>query len=95
MPGQYVVDAAFECVPPKFRGTGRSHKHDWSRDINTPDPSDEISPIAINHGEFRDNHGLLVRRVEQVNCRPYAARPLHNQSVRLDVLQDRGFRVPI
>ena len=54
-----------------------------------PHPFDEISPIAISQGEFRDDHGLLARRVEQINCRPDAARPLHNQSVRFDVLQRR------
>ena len=64
-------------------------------DINTPDPFDEISPIAISQGEFRDNHGLLARRVEQINCRSDAARPLHNQSVRFDVLRDGGFRAPV
>ena len=41
----------------------------------TPDPFDEISPIAISQGEFRDNHRLLARRVEQINCRPDAAVP--------------------
>ncbi len=66
-----------------------------STDINTPDPFDEISPITISQGEFRDDHGLLARRVEQINCRSDAARPLHNQSVRFDVLQDRGFRAPV
>ena len=62
---------------------------------NAPDPFDEISPIAIGQGELRDDHGLLARRVEQINCRPDAARPLHNQSVRFDVLRDGGFRAPV
>ena len=56
---------------------------------------DEISPIAISQGQLGDDHGLLARRVEQINRRPSAARPVHNQSVRFDVLQDRGFRAPV
>ena len=95
MPGQNVLDAAFERVPPEFRGTGRSREYNRHTDINTPHPFDEISPIAIGHGELRDDHGLLARRVEQINSCPYAARPLHNQSVGFDVLQDRGFRAPV
>ena len=93
--GQDVIDAAFERVPPEFRRTGSSHKDNWSRDINGLDPFDQISPIAINQGELRDNHGLLARQVEQINCRPDAARPLHNQSVCFNVLCDRGFRALI
>jgi hypothetical protein len=92
MPGQNVLDTAFERVPPEFRRTGRSREYNRHTDINTPHPFDEISPIAIGQGELRDNHGLLARRVEQINSCPYAARPLHNQSVGFDVLQDRGFR---
>jgi hypothetical protein len=49
------------------------------------------SPIAISQGQLGDDHGLFARRVEQINRRPYAARPVHNQSVRFDVLQERGF----
>jgi len=95
MPGQDVIDSAFERIPPEFRRTGRGHKYNWSRDISTPDPFDEIAPIAISQGELRDNHGLLARRVEQINCRPDAARPLHNQSVRFDILCDGGFGTPV
>ena len=95
MPGQDVIDTAFERVPPEFRRTGRSHKYDWSSDINAPDLFDEISPIAISQGELRDDHGLLARRVEQINCRPDAAGPLHNQSVRFDVLCHGRFGVPV
>ena len=36
---------------------------------------DEVSPIAISQGEFRDNNGPLARRVEQVSCRLDAALP--------------------
>jgi hypothetical protein len=53
------------------------------------------SPIAISQGQLGDDHGLFARRVEQINRRPYAARPVHNQSVRFDVLQDCGFRAPV
>ncbi len=95
MPGQDVIDAAFERVPPEFRRPGRSREYNRHTDINTPHPFDEISPITISQGEFRDDHGLLARRVEQINCGADATRPLHNQSVRFDVLQDRGFRAPV
>ena len=95
MPGQDVLDAAFECVKPEFRRTGRSRQYNRDTDINTPHPFDEISPIAIGEGELRDNHGLLARRFEQINCRSDAARPLHNKSARFDVLRDGGFRAPI
>ena len=95
MPGQDVVDTALERVPPEFCRTGRSHKHNGSRHINAPDPFDQISPIAISQGELRGNHGLLARRVEQINCRPNAARPPHNLSVRFDLLRDGGFRAPV
>jgi hypothetical protein len=57
MPGQNVNDAAFECVPPEFRRTGRSHEYNRHTDINTSHSFDEISPITISQGEFRDDHG--------------------------------------
>jgi hypothetical protein len=94
MPGQDVFDATFKRVPPKFRRAARSHKYDWGRDIQAPDSFDEISPIAISQGEFRDDHGLLARRVEEINCCSDAARPLNNQSARFDVLRYGGFRTP-
>lgn len=92
---QDFIYAAFERVPPAFRRTGRSHKYNWNKHPTTSDPFDEISPITISQGEFRDDHGLLARRVEQINCRSDAARPLHNQSARFDVLRDGGFRAPV
>ena len=95
MPGQDVIDAAFERVPPEFRRTGRSHKYNGSKDISAPDPFDEISPIAIGQGELGDNHGFFARRGEQINCHSDVACPLHNQSVRFDVLRDGGFRAPV
>ena len=70
-----MCSMALERVPPEFRGTGRRREYNRHTDINTPHPFDEISPIAIGQGEFRDNHGLLARRVEQINCRSDAARP--------------------
>jgi hypothetical protein len=88
---QNVIDAAFERVPPKFRRDGTSHKYYWSGDLRTPDPFDEVSPIAVRQGKLRDNHRLLARRVEQINCRLDARCPLHLKSVRFDVLRDRGF----
>ena len=93
--GQDVIDAAFERVPPEFRRTGRTCKYNRHTDINSPHPFDEISPITISQGEFRDDHGLPARRVEQIDCCSDAARPLDNQSVRFDVLQERGFRAPV
>ena len=92
MPRQNVIDTAFERIPPEFRRTGGSHKYNWSREIKAPDPFDEISPIAISQGEFRDDHGLLAGRVEQINGRTDAARPLRHQSMRCDVRRDGGFR---
>jgi len=94
MHGQDVIDATFERVPPEFCRTGRGQKYDWSRILSAPDPLYEISPIAISQREFRDNYGLLARRVEQIDCLPDGACPLHNQSVLFDVLRDGGFWAP-
>ena len=95
MPWQDLIDTAFERVPPQFRRSERSHKYNWCREINAPDPFGEIAPIAIGQGEFCDNRGFIVRRGEQINCRPDVACPLHNQSMRFDVLRDGGFRAPV
>jgi len=93
--GEDVIYAAFERIPPKFSRTDRGHKHNWNRHLPAPHSFDEVSPIAISQSEIRDNHGLLARRVEQINCRPDAARPLHNQSMRFDALRDGGCRAPV
>ena len=90
---QDVVDAGLERVPPEFSRAGSSHKYNWSTDTNAPDSFDEISPIAINQGELCDDHGLLARR-QQTKCRIDAARPLHDHSVRFDVLSHGGFWTP-
>jgi hypothetical protein len=52
-----------------------SHKHDWNVFLHAPDAFDEVPPIAISERELRDNYGLLVRRGDQINCRPDVARP--------------------
>jgi len=38
MPWQNVIDTAFKGVPPQFGGTERSHKYNWCREVNAPDP---------------------------------------------------------
>src|SRR5579859_499752 len=95
MPGQDVIDAAFERVPPQLRRTRRSQEYHRSRDTNAPDPFDEISPIAIGQSELCGDHGPCPRRVEQINCLPDVGRPVHNQSARFEVLRNGGFRAPV
>jgi hypothetical protein len=93
-PGEDVIYATFERVPPKLRRTGRSHKHDGDDDPSAPDPFDEVSPIAIRERKFRDNNRLLAVRIEQTNCRLNAAGPLHKQPVRFYAPRNAGRWAP-
>jgi hypothetical protein len=61
MTGKDILHSAFERIPPKFRRTGRSQKDNWNGDPITPDPFDQISPIAIGQSQLRDYNGLLGR----------------------------------
>jgi len=60
MPGEDVLHAAFERIPPKFSRNGGSQKHNWNRPSNTPDPFNEVGKTSrilagrINRVTFRE-----------------------------------------
>ena len=93
--GQNVFDTGFECIPPEFRRTRRSREHYWRTDIDTSHSFYEIPPVAIGKGEFRDDHGSLAGRVEQVNRRTDAVRPLDCKSAGFDLQCDGDTWPPV
>ncbi len=89
--GQYLMDAAFERVPPEFGCAGGSQKHDRNEKSMTPDAFDQIPPISIRQGQFRYDNRLILRRFEELQCRRDRARPVHHKSIRFKVSGDGYF----